>query len=163
MAKRTNLREFQQNLSTRIQQQGNKDGQLSMLGVQIAGQNYLVDMVDVSEVLSLLPLTPVPLTRSWFKGVTNVRGDLYSVIDLGDFLLHGVTAVDIGNRLLLTAARYGVNAAFLVEKVLGLRDTSRWQRDALQENQYFDKYGAQWHKLDVIGLLERPDFLQISI
>ncbi len=163
MAKRTNLREFQQSLSDRMQDKERKGGQLSLLGVQIAGQNYLVEMVDVSEVLSLPPLAQVPLAKAWFKGVANVRGNLYCVADMAAFLHQGNASGGAGNRLLLAAERYGVNAALLVDRVFGLRDARSWRRDAQSPDRYFDEQGAVWHKLDVVGLLARPEFLQIGI
>ena len=74
MSKRLNLREFQQNLIDRLQAADLSDSRVSTLGVQIAGQNWLVDMVDIDEVLPLPALTPVPFTKPWFRGVANVRG-----------------------------------------------------------------------------------------
>jgi len=53
MSKRLDLRAFQQNLSDRMQDRGRMGGQMSWLGVKIAGQNWLVEMADISEVLSL--------------------------------------------------------------------------------------------------------------
>jgi len=163
MSKRLNLREFQQNLSNRMQDKSRMGGQLSLLGVQIAGQNWLVAMVDISEVLSLPPLASVPLTRPWFRGVANVRGNLYCVADMAAFFHQGEASGAISNRLLLVAERFGVNAALLVDRVFGLRDTSNWQQDAVQANQYIDEQGGSWRMLDVAGLLGQPEFLQIGI
>jgi twitching motility protein PilI len=163
MAKRTNLREFQQNLSNRMQDKARLGGQLSLLGVQIGGQNWLVSMVDISEVLSLPPLTPVPLTKPWFRGVANVRGNLYCVADLAAYLHQGGASGATTNRLLLAAERYGVNAALLVDRVFGLRNANNWQPDAMQPEQYLDENGVAWRKLDVVGLLAQTEFLQISI
>jgi twitching motility protein PilI len=163
MSKRLNLREFQQNLSNRMQDKSRLGDQSSLLGVQIAGQNYLVSMTDISEVLSLPPLAPVPLTKQWFCGVANVRGNLYCVADMAAFLHQGAASGALANRLLLVAERYAVNAALLVDKVFGLRDARNWQKDALQTDQYFDEQGLAWRKLNVIGLIEQPDFLQIGI
>lgn len=163
MAKRTNLREFQQNLSNRMQDKSRAGAQLSLLGVQIAGENYLVEMVDISEVLSLPPLTPVPLTKLWFRGVANVRGNLYCVADMAAFLHQGEANGAANNRLLLAAERHGLNAAFLVDRVYGLRDTHTWQRDAVMTDQYFDEQGVMWRKLDMVQLLGQPEFLQIGI
>lgn len=134
-----------------------------MLGVQIGGHNYLVDMEDISEVLAMPALTPVPLTQPWFKGVANVRGNLYCVSDIGNFIYQKETATSINNRLLLVAEHFSINVALLVEKVFGLRDTSRWGHDAPSENIFYDEYGAQWIKLDISGLLGQADFLQIGI
>lgn len=163
MSKRLNLREFQQNLSDRMQDKSRLGGQLSLLGIQIAGQNYLVEMVDISEVLSMPPLVPVPLTRPWFRGVANVRGNLYCVADMAAFMHQCTASGAITNRLLLVAERYAFNAALLVEKVFGLRDTSKWQHDEKQTEQYIDEQGVAWRKLDVVGLLGQPEFLQIGI
>ena len=163
MSKRLNLREFQQNLSDRMQDKSRQGGQLSLLGVQIAGLNYLVSMVDISEVLSLPSLTTVPLTRPWFCGVANVRGNLYCVADMAAFLHQGAASGAPGNRLLLVADRYAVNAALLVDRVFGLRDVRSWRHEADQTDQYIDEQGMAWLKLDVAGLLTLPEFLQIGI
>ena len=163
MAKRVNLREFQQNLSNRMQDKSRKGSQLSLLGVQIAGQNYLVEMTDISEVLSMPALTPVPLTKPWLRGVANVRGNLYCVADMADFMHQGKAAGGVANRLLLVAERYAFNAALLVERVFGLRDTSNWRRDEKQPDLYFDEHETVWRKLDVAGLLDQTEFLQIGV
>jgi twitching motility protein PilI len=113
--------------------------------------------------LSLPPLAPVPLTKQWFCGVANVRGNLYCVADMAAFLHQGAASGALANRLLLVAERYAVNAALLVDKVFGLRDARNWQKDALQTDQYFDEQGVAWRKLNVAGLIEQPDFLQIGI
>jgi len=161
MSKRTNLREFQQNLSDRMQDRGRQGGQMSMLGVQVAGQHWLVEMADISEVLSLPRLMPVPLAQPWFRGVANVRGNLYGVADIAVYLKIGAASGEIANRILLLAERYGFNTALLVDSVLGLRDASAWRQD--DNNQYFDDQGLMWRKLDVVELLGQPEFLQIGI
>ncbi len=163
MAKRVNLREFQQNLSNRMQDKSRAGSQLSLLGVQIAGQNYLVEMTDISEVLSMPALTPVPLTKPWLRGVANVRGNLYCVADMATFMHQGTASGAIVNRLLLVAERYAFNAALLVERVFGLRDTSRWRRDEKQQDLYLDEQNAVWRRLDVPGLLDQSEFLQIGV
>ncbi len=161
MSKRINLREFQQNLSNRMHDKSRMGGQLSMLGVEIAGQNYLIEMTDISEVLSLPPMTPVPLTKPWLCGVANVRGSLYCVADMAAYMQQGTASGAAGNRLLLVAERYAFNAALLVERVFGLRDTGRWRQDGQQN--YTDEKNVVWRKLDLVGLLGQPEFLQIGV
>ncbi|TAJ81079.1 MAG: chemotaxis protein CheW [Gallionellaceae bacterium] len=164
MSKRLNLREFQQGLSNRIQAKDRAGNQVSTLGVQIAGANWLVDMGDVSEVLPLPPLTRVPLSKSWFRGVTNVRGNLYCVADMAAYQHNGEASGDIANRVLLLAERHGFNAALLVDRVLGLRDARTWQQsEAEGQSEYRDNQGGTWHKLDIVGLLEQAEFLQVAI
>lgn len=138
-------------------------GQQSLLGVQIAGQNWLVDMSDISEVLSLPRLTPVPLSKGWFLGVANVRGNLYGIVDLASYLQMGAASGSAANRVLLLAERYGFNTALLVDGVLGLRDTTEWRPGGEGSGQLVDGQGVEWRKLPVAELLEQSEFLQIGI
>ncbi len=134
-----------------------------MLGVQIAGQNWLVDAADISEALPLPPLTPVPLTKPWLRGVMNVHGNLYCVTDLAAYLQQGKASGEHENRVLVLADKEA-HAALLVESVLGLREVGGWTRnEADGQVQYCDEQGATWRKLDVPALLEQQAFLQAGI
>lgn len=159
--KRLNLREFQQNLSDRMQAKTLDSTQHSKLGVLIGEQHYLLEMSDIGEVLSLPPLTPVPLSKPWYRGVANVRGNLYGVVDMAAYQHNGVANGAASNRLLLVADRYAFNAALLVDRVIGLRDASAWHMDG--EDALLDEQGERWRTLDVLGLLNQPEFLQISL
>ncbi len=164
MSKRLNLREFQQNLIDRLQAKDVSEARVSTLGVQIAGRNWLVDLADIGEVLPLPQLTVVPFTKPWFRGVANVRGNLYSVADMASFEHLGNASGDNDNRVLLVAERYAFNAALLVDRVVGLRDARNWQQSGVDgQFEYQDEQGAPWHKLDVPGMLQQAEFLQIGI
>ncbi|MDO8263011.1 MAG: chemotaxis protein CheW [Gallionella sp.] len=164
MSKRLNLREFQQGLIDRLQATDTSEARISTLGVQIAGRNWLVEMGDIAEVLPLPPLIIVPLTKPWFRGVANVRGNLYSVVDMAAYEHSGVVSGGVNNRVLLVAGRHAINAALLVDGVLGLRDARSWrQSEGIdKQTEYHDERGASWRKLDVHGLVEQAEFLQIG-
>lgn len=164
MSKRLNLREFQQNLIDRLQAKDMSDERVSTLGVQIAGRNWLVDLKDIGEVLPLPKLISVPFTRPWFLGVANVRGKLYSVADMAAYENSGSASGDINNRVMLVAERFAFNAALLVDRVLGLRDARGWRQSEVDgQIVYQDEQGTHWHRLDVPGLLEQAEFLQIGV
>lgn len=164
MPEQSDLRESRQNAIDHPQAGDHADAQTSTLGVQIAGQNWLVDMLDISGVLPLPPLTPVPLTRPWFSGVVNVRGMLYGVTDMAAYQQQGKASGAAANRILLVAEHHAFNAALLVDCVLGLRNARAWKRDETQGPiRYRDERGNLWRKLDVADLLGQPDFLQIGI
>lgn len=164
MSRRLNLREFQQGLIDRLQATDTSEARVSTLGVEIAGRNWLVEMADITEVLPLPPLTVVPFTKPWFRGVANVRGNLYGVIDMAAYEHSGVASGDANNRVLLVAARHAASAALLVDSVLGLRDARTWrQSEGIdKQTEYFDEHGASWRKLDVHDLVEQAEFLQIG-
>lgn len=163
MANRLTLREFQQNLIDQLQAENLSAERVSMLGVQISGKYRLVDMVDVAEVSPLPSLTVVPYTKPWFRGVVNVRGNLYGVVDIAAYLQTGAASGDINNRILLVAGRYSFNVALLVDNVLGLRDVRTWQHNEVDgQIEYQDEHGILWRKLDVSALLAQAEFLQIG-
>lgn len=165
MSKRLNLREFQQELIDRLQAADAAGARVSTLGVQIAGRYWLVQMEDISEVLPLPALTAVPFTKPWFRGLANVRGNLYGVIDMAAYERSGAATGDIHNRILLVAPKHRVNAALLVDSVLGLRDARSWRQTVGldKETEYFDEQGTSWRKLDVHELVEQAEFMQIGI
>lgn len=160
MAEQPGLPEFKEDVGARLQ----ADDQASTLGVQVAGQNWLVDMADISGVLPLPPLTRVPLVRPWFLGVANVRGMLYGITDMATYCKKGRASGAVDNRILLLAEHHAFNAALLVDCVLGLRNANGWKPDGVAGRmQYRDELGSLWRKLDVAGLLGQPEFMQISI
>lgn len=177
MTNKPDLHEFQQDVIDGMQTKEHADDQASTLGVQIAGQNWLVDMLDISGVLPLPPPTPVPLTKPWFLGVVNVRGVLYGVTDMAAYQQKGkatsafATSGGSGwasgtaaSRILLVTERHAFNAALLVDRVLGLRNARAWAQDEVRgQIQYRDERGNVWHKLDVAALLAQPDFLQVGV
>lgn len=164
MSKRFNLREFQQGLLDRMQVQAQGGNQIATLGVLIGRDSWLVDMADISEVLAVPELTHVPLTKPWYSGVANVRGNIYSITDLGAYMGVGATPRELQTRVLLLNEKFNFNTGLLVAKVLGLRDSAGWQSDEKNgELVYQDKAGQQWKKLDIRQLLQQPEFIQIGV
>lgn len=163
MSKRFSLREFQQNVLNRLQVQATSGDRITTLGVQIGADHWLVDMTEISEVLEMPNLTAVPLTRSWYRGVANVRGNIYSITDMAAFMNLGETVQDAQSRVLLVGQKFSFNAGLLVTRVLGLRNAKEWQRsDQDGAERYQDDSGQMWTKLNIKQLLKQPEFLQIG-
>ncbi len=164
MARRFSLREFQQNVLNRIQTSSGAASHVSTLGVQLGEQNWLVQMSDIGEVLPMPAVTVVPLTKPWFIGVANIRGMLYCIADLSAFNGLGGTVRGQSNRVLLVADKYAVNAGLLVTRVIGLRDSSAWQKTEQNGETFFqDEQGQTWRRLDIGQLMQQTEFLQIGI
>jgi twitching motility protein PilI len=164
MSKRFNLREFQQNVLDRLQAQAASGAsRVSTLGVQVGDDLWLVDMSDISEVLPLPPLTLVPLTKPWYCGVANVRGNLYSIVDFSVFTGGVSTPHEGQSRVLLAGQKFAFNAGLLVSRVLGMRNATEWQRSEQDgETRLRDSDGQVWRKLEMGQLLHQPEFLQIG-
>lgn len=164
MSKRFNLREFQQGVLDRLQAQvAGGSNRATTLGVQVADELWLVDMPDISEVMSPPPVTKVPLTKPWYCGVANVRGNLYSIVDLGVYYEGAAIPQEGQSRVLLVGQKFAFNAGLLVSRVLGLRNTTDWQViEQNGETRLKDGDGQEWRKLDMTQLLQQPEFLQIG-
>lgn len=167
MAQRTSLRDYQRDLAERLKNAG-VGRSASKLGLQVGGEAWLVDLVDAGEVLPVPAITAVPLTRPWFKGMANIRGNLYSVVDFPAFLGRAPTAVGDQSRLLLVGERFRLAAALLVDRSLGLRNPAQLQRRGGETAQwaraeYTDADGKEWKELDLPQLVQHPDFLSVGL
>lgn len=166
---RASLREYQLALSERLQGAAAGTRVPTKLGLRAGGEAWLVDLKEAGEVIPVPAISPVPLARPWFKGVANVRGNLYSVSDLAGLLGQPATPQSDHARLLLVADRYRAGAALLVESSLGLRNADdlkvrpgeaaqRWVRA-----HYEDTEGKVWKELDVAALIHDEAFLEVSV
>lgn len=164
MSKRFNLREFQQSVLDRLQAQMASGGsRISTLGVQVGDEFWLVDMSDINEVLPLPQLTTVPLTKPWYCGVANVRGNLYSIVDFAVYTGGAATPHEGQSRVLLAGQKFAFNAGLLVSRVLGMRNATEWQRSEQDgEIRFQDGNGQVWRKLEMAQLLQQPEILQIG-
>ena len=168
MAKKFNLREFQTALSQQLLAAANRDNTGSRLGFRVGETNWLVGLADTEEVLPVPPVVKVPGARRWFRGMTNIRGNLFAVSDFADFLGHGATPDHADCRLLIPHHGFGVNAALLVRNTLGLKNIAQYRPcDPRADHpwvarRYADESGAEWHDMDFAQLLGHAEFLMVE-
>lgn len=170
MSKRVSLKQFQQDLSTRLQDAGSRTTLATSLGVRVGEENWLVELGDISEVIAPGPWIRVPLAKPWFLGVANIRGKLYSVVDLPAFSGHAPVTPGPDTRLLLVHNRFGVNAALLISQTLGLRSLEQidHQETGVPDTEwisrhYRDEQNVFWKVLDMQALVSHPAFLQAGV
>ncbi|HEY5292150.1 MAG TPA: chemotaxis protein CheW [Burkholderiales bacterium] len=168
MAAKQSLRDYQLEFSARLQRAETDGRATSKLGLEAGGAAWLVDLTEAGEMIPVPPISAVPLARPWFRGVANIRGNLYSVVDFAAFLGGEATAVTDQARLLLISDRFRAGCALLVGRSLGLRKSaelesratgaeSKWTRA-----EYTDAEGKRWRELDVPALVRDPEFLDVS-
>ncbi|MEO5700632.1 MAG: chemotaxis protein CheW [Casimicrobiaceae bacterium] len=173
-AAKLDLRLFQQELATRLARKTTAQVESSRLGVACGGENWLVRLADAAEVIALPPVASVPLTKPWFRGVANVRGNLYTVIDLARFLGRGDAPAAPGaaaqSRLVVFGPRAGeLRASIVVQRVLGLRNVSELAPVAPVENappwygqRWMDTNGTAWQEIDLARLAQDREFLHVG-
>jgi twitching motility protein PilI len=125
-------------------------------------------------VIATPQLVSVPLTKPWFLGVANIRGNLYGVVDFAGFL--GATTPTphvsgVGSRLMLFGPRVGeLRAGILVPQVLGLRNLAALAPAGRSEGaphwfgeRWMDGGGGEWQEIDLTRLAQDPEFLQVGL
>jgi twitching motility protein PilI len=142
----------------------------SRLGMQLGDEYWLLDLTDVAEVIPIPELLRVPLTKPWYAGVANIRGNLVSVIDLAAFFGRPAVTHDDKARLILVGEKHRINSGLIFSRVIGLRQFERFEReaDAAQlpawvEARYRDHEQQRWNALNMHGLVTHPDFLAVEL
>ena len=166
---RTHLRDFQARLSERLRRASASDV-AARLGLMIGDQRYLVDLSDAGEIVAIPEaITPVPLTRDWFRGLVNMRGVLYAVSDLARFQGEAPTPISKESRLLAVAGRFNYNAAILVTRMLGLHSVSTMKEQARGHGEtpwklreLADTEGRVWTELSLAQLVADDRFLTVN-
>ena len=169
MAEKLSLRDYQRDLAERLR--AAEGGRLaSLLALQIGHEGWLVDLADAGEVIPVPAITPVPLARPWFKGMANIRGNLFSVVDFPAFLGGAPVALNEQSRLLLIGERFRMGAALLVDRSLGLRNPAQLKSAEAGEGapawvkaQYSDQEGRAWKELDLAQLVQQQEFLNVGV
>jgi twitching motility protein PilI len=171
MARKTSLREFQQNVAQRIRDLVSQKTAASKLGFQVGSENWLVTLTDVSEVIPVPQTIVVPMTLPWFRGVANIRGKLYSVVDFAAFQRDSAIGPGMERRVILISDRLIEGSGLMVTRMLGLRNPEQFTAEPTQglasdrpwiKAKFRDSSGALWHELDVGALVGNLQVLEVG-
>ncbi len=162
--------EYQQTLIERKEVPEKGKASFAVLGVAAGEDRYLIAMNEVSEVIPIPKLARVPLTQPWFLGLTNVRGNLYGITDLGVYLGGNPVPFNLKSRILLVSLSNKILGGFIVNSMLGLRDLSEFTPAKLAKKKlrqgitahYKDTEGRLWRELSLLELIRDEKFFQIA-
>ena len=171
---RIDLQSFQQELATRLASKTAEQVESSRLGLACGGERWLIRLSDAAEVVAVPTLAGVPLTRPWFLGLANIRGNLYNVVDFAGFIgreaviPHGTGGQ---SRLILFGPRAGdLKAGIVVQSVLGLRNLAELvpiapepEAAAWYGQRWIDADGGVWQEIELAQLVEDPAFLHVGL
>jgi purine-binding chemotaxis protein CheW len=94
---------------------------VEMIVMILGRERYGVDTRCVKEILGLADLAPVPGTPAFWRGIVNVRGTLYPVLDLRQFLSLPADDADEGQGTVVLVAGGGLTVGLVVDHVPGVR------------------------------------------
>jgi twitching motility protein PilI len=169
-AGKIDLRTFQQELAARLASKTAAQVESSRLGLACAGEQWLIRLSDAGEVIAVPPVATVPMTKPWFLGIANIRGNLYTVIDFAGFLGRYTTQPGSTGRLVLFGPRAGeLRAGIVVTRVLGLRNLAELAPTAPLDSapawyaqRWMDAQGGSWQEIDLAKLAQDAEFLQVG-
>ena len=171
---RIDLQSFQQELANRLASKTAAQVESSRLGLLSGAKRWLIRLPDAAEVVAVPPIARVPLTRAWFLGLANIRGNLYSVVDLAGFI-GAVATVPPGagsqSRLILFGPRAGdLKAGIVVQSVLGLRNLAELTAAKADADapgwfgqRWLDRDGLSWQEIELVRLVQDAAFLRVGL
>lgn len=171
--RRTRLHAFQMELVERMRvARSGVDTRSNQLGVMVGDRRYLLNLQETGEIVTLSPLTEVPMTQDWFLGLMNVRGNLISVVDLARFHGFAPTKTDGASRIVCLSPSLMPNGGLLVSRVIGLRNVGEMEVQAEMPKEgtppwhgcrYVDGDAQQWTEIKLSAIVQDPNFLHVGI
>jgi twitching motility protein PilI len=90
------------------------------LGFLVGGVRLVASLGEVSEILTVPRVTPLPRVKDWILGIANVRGRLLPIVDLHRFLGTTPTTPRLQWRVLIVNSSE-FRVGLVVEQSLGLQ------------------------------------------
>lgn len=141
------------------------------IGFRLGGRRFVAAMGEVTEILTCPPLSRIPRTKAWVRGIANVRGNLLPVMDLGGFLGRHPTLLTRLSRVIVIE-QAGIHAGLLVDEVLGMRHFFDEERVAIPADldeglqpfitEAFGRDGGTWLQFSMQALATHPQFLKVA-
>ncbi|WP_077034185.1 chemotaxis protein CheW [Pelomonas sp. KK5] len=180
MSNKEALRELQQRLAQRMQAAREQTQAASWLAVECAGVGLLFSLKQAAEIFTPVPLKAVPYAQPWLAGVANLRGGLFTVVDLAAFLgLRAAQRPEVAAaaaqqaRFVSLNPELNINCALLVDRLMGLRsedslspepaDPNAGPRPRFAGARMRDPSGRSWQQLDLEALSRHEKFLRIVV
>lgn len=142
------------------------------LAFVVGSVQLTAELTAFTDIVDCGVLTPVPLTRPWVRGITNVRGSLISVVDFAQFLGYPRINTDTeGKLLVINDSELG--CALLVNSVPGMRrfdhENERRDADVMDRSvqpfvrHAYQQDGQLWGVLDTDRLTTSEEFRSVEV
>lgn len=139
---------------------------------RVGGLNMVTALDQVNEILHYPTLTAFPGSKSWIKGVANVRGTLLAVTDLNQFLGKPPTQV-VNKSRILVYRRDELAIGLLVNSVFGMKHftadekvsaVSKFDESIRHYVQgAFKQNGEESLVFNMNALVEDPSFFRVAV
>jgi len=104
------------------------EGQVELLGFMLSDEEYALDILEIKEIVRYQPVTPVPRSPAWLKGIVTLRGVIVPVFDLRSRL--GLEEIEHGPDTRIVIVYRGEEYAGLI--VDGITQVMRVEAAAIE-------------------------------
>lgn len=158
-------------------QSGRKDTESTWSGVafKLGEFNFIAPLGEVLEVVNPLAMTQVPKVKPWMKGLTNLRGRLLPVTDLGQFAGMESSAIKQDSAKIIVVSHDELYTGLMVDRVFGIQHFSPEQfsgtsvqvqpsLDVYLQGYFYDaRKDDVWHVFLLSKLIEQSEFLNAAV
>jgi purine-binding chemotaxis protein CheW len=106
---------------------------VQVLEFLLGKEHFAIDLFDVREVVEYTPITKLPNTASYMKGIIDLRGEITTIIDLKERLHIPISRdqkEEDGRIIVLDEKLTGVKTGILVDDVLAVSTFEKGDVDA---------------------------------
>jgi len=91
------------------------------LAFQLGAHKYIMPIADVSEVISVKDFTAIPRTPSWLVGISNVRGNLITLLDLHELVFGFPIAGNYASKRMLLVKQEAHHYGLVIDSIIGMK------------------------------------------
>ena len=110
----------------------------------LAGEEYGVEILRVQEIISMMPITRVPRTPPYIRGVINLRGKVIPIMDLREKF--GMPAASEPEQVMIVVQVAGVQIGVVADKESEVASIAAADIDPTPD------FGAEFHTEFLLGL-----------
>jgi purine-binding chemotaxis protein CheW len=104
------MSDVEEKIDQAVKAMGDKEGKY--LTFTLAEEQYGIGILKIKEIIGMLPITSVPQTPEFVKGVINLRGKVIPVMDLR--LRFGMPSIDYSDRTCIIVVEIGGQAGTIL-------------------------------------------------
>jgi len=130
------------------------------LTFSLAGEEYGIGILKVKEIIGMMPVTPVPQTPMFVKGVINLRGKVIPVLDLR--LKFGMEEIDYTERTTIIVVEVAVQSG-LVQIGIVVDSVSEVINIKVEEIEETPAFGARLDTDYIMGMAKLEGNVKILL
>ena len=118
---------------------------LEFLSVYLENELMGIPLTKVVEITKIKDIVPVPFSKSYIKGVINIRGEILAIVSLKEKL--GLTENRESQRIVILETKFG-KVGVIVDEIYGV---IKVKENELEPNPMLGKYGEYFKNVAQVG------------